>query len=307
MVEGSPNAFPALLTSAPFDDATADTILRSSDGVDFHVYRIILSCASPFFKDMFSLPQANSTDLGLPIIPLSEHSRLLDSFLRVWYPGAKTVPFENVDQLADVIELALVKYDLEYLAPFLQKQLLSFKELRCFSVFYIACRYGWDDIVKDAARQSLTFDIQWLIGRNSSHLKYITGHNYQALLRYHAACSQAASSAGRLLPWADAEYTWIHCTTCAAHPAKRSVPGLEGRIAPRAWIFQYLDDAAAVLKQKPGANVKDPGLVVGAHHKIMACHNLSCRINGLRDLSKFIAEKYVPAINEAINAVPLRI
>ncbi|KAF8273062.1 hypothetical protein EI94DRAFT_1564704 [Lactarius quietus] len=41
----------------PFDDADADIILRSSDQVDFHVYRVLLSKSSPFFKSIFSLPQ----------------------------------------------------------------------------------------------------------------------------------------------------------------------------------------------------------------------------------------------------------
>ncbi|KAI0255963.1 hypothetical protein BJV78DRAFT_1113987, partial [Lactifluus subvellereus] len=46
----------------PFDDADADIILRSSDQVNFHVYKVILSVASPFFKDMFSLPQPVGAD-----------------------------------------------------------------------------------------------------------------------------------------------------------------------------------------------------------------------------------------------------
>ncbi|KAK7012966.1 hypothetical protein R3P38DRAFT_2547565, partial [Favolaschia claudopus] len=59
----------------------ADTILRSSDGIDFHVWRVILSSASPFFKDMFSLPQDTSSEAGTPVIPVAENSQLLDAFL----------------------------------------------------------------------------------------------------------------------------------------------------------------------------------------------------------------------------------
>ena len=42
--------------SEPFDHAKADIILRSSDNIDFHVFKLFLSLASPFFEDMFNIP-----------------------------------------------------------------------------------------------------------------------------------------------------------------------------------------------------------------------------------------------------------
>jgi hypothetical protein len=44
----------------PFDHANADTILQSSDEVDFYVYRGILSTSSSVLEAMFSLPQPTS-------------------------------------------------------------------------------------------------------------------------------------------------------------------------------------------------------------------------------------------------------
>ena len=40
-----------------FGRANADTILQSSDEVDFFVYRDMLSTSSPISKTMFTLPQ----------------------------------------------------------------------------------------------------------------------------------------------------------------------------------------------------------------------------------------------------------
>ena len=50
------------LAEAPFDDAKADLILRSSDEVPVHfrVFKIILSLASPVFADMFSMPSPST-------------------------------------------------------------------------------------------------------------------------------------------------------------------------------------------------------------------------------------------------------
>ncbi|KAJ7501149.1 hypothetical protein B0H11DRAFT_755389 [Mycena galericulata] len=94
----------------PFDEVGTDIILRSSDGVDFHVYRVVLSLASPFFKQMFSLPQPESAT-PVPVIPVAEASGILDLVLRLWYPGANPATFTGLEQLAQVIEITVAKYD----------------------------------------------------------------------------------------------------------------------------------------------------------------------------------------------------
>ena len=79
--------------STMFNDPDADVIIRSlADLVDFRVRKAVLSEASTFFKDMFSLPQADATDTpstdgvmsaaALPIIPVSEDEKTLALFLR---------------------------------------------------------------------------------------------------------------------------------------------------------------------------------------------------------------------------------
>lgn len=74
---------PPFAPHGPFDDLSADVVLRSSDGIDFRVHRIVLSLASPFFKEMFTLPQPTS-EPEVPIIPMSESALLLDKALRFW-------------------------------------------------------------------------------------------------------------------------------------------------------------------------------------------------------------------------------
>ncbi|EIN03893.1 hypothetical protein PUNSTDRAFT_29952, partial [Punctularia strigosozonata HHB-11173 SS5] len=62
----------------------ADVILRTSDNVDFRVYKLILSLASPFFSDMFTLPQAMDANVGQPVPPvinMAEDSATIDCLL----------------------------------------------------------------------------------------------------------------------------------------------------------------------------------------------------------------------------------
>ncbi|KAF8177300.1 hypothetical protein K438DRAFT_2022272 [Mycena galopus ATCC 62051] len=295
--------------SSPFDDLTADTILRSSDGVDFRVDRLVLSRASSFFNGMFSLPQTEA-ETDAPVISVSESGCVLDRFLRVWYPGADTVPaFEGLEDLNEILELALSKYDMQFLANSLKRHLELFTQTHCVGVFALACRYGCADVAKAAAKESLKLNFSALFTDKSSapQLRHISADYFQALLGYHHACGLAAASAGRLLPWSDAQYAWIRCTICEAYSLEYDVTSLGRRVTPRTWIFQYLDEKAAILKDFPRASVQDPSSLVATQTKATNnCHDI-CRREGLRDLAKFIAEKYVPAINAAIEAVPLNL
>jgi len=71
--------------NAPFDNPDADVIIRSSDNVDFRVFKLVLSLASPFFTVMFGLPQGpagsinekQETRNGIPVIQVTENSQVM--------------------------------------------------------------------------------------------------------------------------------------------------------------------------------------------------------------------------------------
>jgi len=50
------------------EDSDGDIILRSSNEECFKAHQLILSLASPIFKDMFSVPQPHTLNTELPII-----------------------------------------------------------------------------------------------------------------------------------------------------------------------------------------------------------------------------------------------
>ncbi|KAH9066092.1 hypothetical protein EDB83DRAFT_2381420 [Lactarius deliciosus] len=72
----------------------ADVILRSSDLVSFHVHKSILAISSPFFTDLFSLPQPPDGEVieGLPVVQVSEDAELLHSLFTVLYPIPLAIP-----------------------------------------------------------------------------------------------------------------------------------------------------------------------------------------------------------------------
>ncbi|KIP11914.1 hypothetical protein PHLGIDRAFT_33182 [Phlebiopsis gigantea 11061_1 CR5-6] len=86
IANGENSAQTRRVADTPFDDTDADIVFTTSDGVKFHVYRIVLTLASPFFKDMFSLKQPSGADANTTPIPLQEASDTFDALLRLCYP-----------------------------------------------------------------------------------------------------------------------------------------------------------------------------------------------------------------------------
>ena len=78
----------------PFDLPDANFIVQSSDNINFRVHKSVLALASPFFKNLLSLPQPSDTDIvdGLPVIQLSECSELLNSLISILYPVPTVMP-----------------------------------------------------------------------------------------------------------------------------------------------------------------------------------------------------------------------
>jgi hypothetical protein len=186
------------LAKAPFDDAKADLILRSSDEVPVHfrVFKIILSLASPVFADMFSIPSP-STPSEKPhdevqVVPLSEHSTALDIALRHIYPMRRTQPPEadNLHYAKILAEFAR-KYQVEVLDQFIIGYLTGSLERDPVGVYAIAVTYGYNDVGGNAARSCLNLPFYDL---RSPYLPCATLEHILELLRYHVTCGEAAST-----------------------------------------------------------------------------------------------------------------
>jgi hypothetical protein len=96
----------------PLDIPDANLIIRSSDLVDFRVHKLILSMASPFFKDLLSLPQPSDSETvdGLPVIPFQEDAKVLNSLISMLYPVCPVIP-DSYDKVLHLLS-ACQKYDM---------------------------------------------------------------------------------------------------------------------------------------------------------------------------------------------------
>jgi len=176
-----------------FYASDADLILRSSDpATDFHVHRLILSLASPFFHHMFQLPQPPCDDnLQPPVVNVSETMDIIEALLRIIYPGMPDPTFDDFDRLILVLHAA-VKYDMPSAIDSLRKRLVAeqFVTRWPMRVYAIATRYDLEEEAKIASRHTLSVNL--IDCPLSEELKYITAFSYHRLLVLHHARARAA-------------------------------------------------------------------------------------------------------------------
>jgi len=93
--------------------ANADIIVQSCDFFNFRVHKLVLSMSSPFFNDMFSLPQPSDQEVvdGLPVVRLSEDAEVLTCLLTMLYPIHSMIP-DSYDRTL-VLLAASQKYEMD--------------------------------------------------------------------------------------------------------------------------------------------------------------------------------------------------
>ena len=138
----------------------ADVILQSSDLVHFRVHKSVLVASSPFFSDMFSLPQPpNDTAVDeLPVVHLPEDAEVLNSLISMLYPVPPEMPRSSDNILA--LLAAATKYDMDAAQSSIRSEVsrcgsLSSTGAGVFRVYAIAYREGLFPEVASAARLTL--------------------------------------------------------------------------------------------------------------------------------------------------------
>ncbi|KAH8110812.1 hypothetical protein DFH11DRAFT_1618868 [Phellopilus nigrolimitatus] len=223
--------------SSPFDNPDADLILRTSDEMDFRVMKVVLALSSPFFKDMFTLPQPGSSDRrgtslspmgseSIPIVSITESSVVLDPLLRICYPvESPRLHQQDIALIGDVLGAAL-KYDIDvaisYTRVCLRKHLASCSG-DAVAAYAIACQFKLDDEARFAAKEYLKLPSP---GPAVPQLALLSGMDYYYLLDYHKKVSDAVVSLFR-----KAEF--LH--TALVNLSSSNHPCLSGATEPYEW------------------------------------------------------------------------
>ena len=237
-----------------FDEADADVILRSSDHVDFRVHKVILSLASPVFKDMFNMsqpPHLTDTDEphdDLQVIAVEEDADTLDFVLRNIYPVPSPI-VAKIDDLRFVLGPSQ-KYRFKVFDGFIEESLRNATQWQPHSVYAIACQYGFGEIAVKAAQASLA----WLWTAPSSHyLDRISGEQYYRLVHYREKCAAAATEVTASQNWFDripyctfnSNVESVPCSQCFVKAPS------QGKWHAPEYVWRWLTRVGQALEKRP--------------------------------------------------------
>ena len=147
--ETKPAAVPL---STVFCADNADVVIRAAGTLDFRAHKLILSFASPIFKDMFTLPQSDTSGT-LPHVDVTESPKTWETILRTIYHLQTPV----VDDLGDLGPLlAAKKYEMQFILDsnqgiFRDRGYIQRDPLHLYA---IACACGLEDQAKYVARNA---------------------------------------------------------------------------------------------------------------------------------------------------------
>ncbi|KAA1476990.1 hypothetical protein DENSPDRAFT_564728 [Dentipellis sp. KUC8613] len=288
---------------APFNDQAtgADIILRTSDEVIFYTHKLILSFASPFFQDMFRLPQPTGTAGQIAVVDISEDSRTLEFILRFCYPFPPPT-FKTVSEIRCVLEAAL-KYDMAGVRAFAETSLNSVIDENPLDAFVIACRCDREDICRLAARRLLKYSMRTF---QSEELRNLTAYQYNKLTQWHASCCLAAYGVVSGRYWfesCDILRRTSNCSKCWMQD-----PGLTQWYAPPP-LWAYLGRARDALAYCPSSVTVASGNVLGSKDSWRTAQYCNyCGVSGTGDYSnagRYFSELLAREVERVVLEVPI--
>ncbi|KZT58385.1 hypothetical protein CALCODRAFT_412893, partial [Calocera cornea HHB12733] len=127
----------------PFRNPKADLVVKSSDGVEFRVFKTFLSEGSVVFANMFDHPQPSNSDPSEPV-PWPEPAAVIDRLLQYIYPVIKPILI-SLDEVMCLIRAA-EKWQIEVATSMLKQDLIATRFLLVspLRIYSFACEMGYE-------------------------------------------------------------------------------------------------------------------------------------------------------------------
>lgn len=170
------------VTCHPFNKASVDVILYSSDGVAFRMHYALFNEASGFFKANLRPSASNARSKQVVQVEVPEHSAVLNVILCFCYPMES--PVLSTLALTEAALEAALKYNMQDATSFLKHQMLHFACNSPLRVFAIACRHGLEDVASATALALSKKAREPSVGDFADELHDLTAGQYMRLLQF---------------------------------------------------------------------------------------------------------------------------
>ncbi|KAH9020947.1 hypothetical protein EDB85DRAFT_2001975 [Lactarius pseudohatsudake] len=254
------------------DPPHADLMVQSSDLVNFRVNKVVLSMSSPFFADMFSLPQPSENEVvdGLPVVQLPEDAEILSGLLTVLYPVPSAVPGSYGKALQ--LLAASQKYDMAGVQDAIRTEIGSWGPIvltgtEAFRAFAISSGAKLLPEMETFARHTLDFPmtLEYL----SDELPLFEGWALRDLVRYRKRCRD--SLATTFDSFLDSNVTpskiWVVCTADSI----KSYPRREVQVFPQ-WLSNLLSKHRGKLQETFTSPFPSPSNIRGEYLAALNAH-----------------------------------
>lgn len=318
----------------PFDAADADIIIRSSDGYDFRIHRVLLALASVAFRNMFAVqPQPVSLDKstqsaddfkdGLPVVCLTESSTTLFTLFTLIYPGDPPKISGRAHTLAVV--RAMDKYMLEDYPNTITAALLNLSESSPHAVLALAFRHNSiAPEVRVAAAYSL-LKLPTIVSSaivSDEELDLFTASQYRKILVFHRDCGQEALAVIARYDWAKKSWAQFSCgkakkginkwenelENCTCNRTSRKIDmaprpdsehSLKRHIFVAEWATHFVSRCEAALKETPHWSIIEGISIRSSASKADSCDLCTTRaVEELESLSNYLVRHVRRAIEQ---------
>ncbi|CAL1716224.1 unnamed protein product [Somion occarium] len=184
-----------LLSSYPFSIPDSDFVIRSRDGIEIPVHKLILSIASAH-TILGEAPEGH-TENGSPIVRLDQDGEVLATLVRSCYPfGDEEITEDTCGvSLAASVRRTAETYEMHRVAQAAKYLMIGHTEMRPLQVYFAASRYGWKEEVDLAAQCCLSLRSLDAADSYVSEMEHVSSDiYYQLLKRHHSAGMNSAIS-----------------------------------------------------------------------------------------------------------------
>lgn len=289
-------------------DTTADVVLVSCDNIRFHAHKIILSLASPVFKDMFLIAQPPA-DGSIPEIPMDEDGQTIGKILRFCYP-TKDPSFKDISEMYHVLVTMARKYLMEDVALRTRSELHRFCEsgTKPLQVFAIAYAMGWKQEAAVAAEKAIQRPLLTLEDDDIPELDILESPRIIfRLLRFH---KQRTDDAYKLayIDGDKIDFVFKNNPFCEHHDICEDdgYGHIYFQIVPqKSWLLYYMGEVRDVLLLNPttaSLHGRHEWATRHARSIAEACPECAkCDLPALFD--RYLPQTYVKRIDEVLNRV----
>ncbi|KAI0630428.1 hypothetical protein C8Q77DRAFT_1033883, partial [Trametes polyzona] len=307
-----------------FNRDDADVIFRSSDRVVFRLHKRVLTLASPFFEDMFALPDGPVQATAPQTVDVPESAAVLEDLFQFLYPMKPPRVVPDLDHLWTLLKAAQ-KYLLDFLTERLKDEIRSILPLEPLRIYLLAYLARDVDLARAAARHLLGDPNFFMPTDLPPEYEEVPATALWHVGWYRKRCTEAAVGVFRVTtyvvtgtlsrkvnaPGAKSTshwWTWLECESCPKADTdvllSGALPGGPDMMYPaRAWWQTHIDTVKARLRSQPGpcgASVPEEELVRTTISAAASC--ITCGPRAALELYDF-AEAMAKEVDLAVSEV----